>query len=476
MRRAVVLVVGLVVALLALGHGFARAQTVSDPAAPLPPAVFPELATYRVQLYGDDMATGLVGGLVEAMANEPRVQVQRRIRAIPGVFRANLDDDLKAVEAELTREPIQIAVISFGIADRIPFRTQLGQLAVGSDAWRAEYGRRIDRLVRVFRAKGIAVYWVGLPIMRRADFNDHAQMMDGVMRERALANSVRFVDVLTSFADVDGKYDSHGPDVAGKRSLLRDQDGVHFTTAGYRKLAHFVERELKRDIAQARNDRGVPLAGSEEEQKRIRPLRVASAAPATKPGAATPFAAAAARTSAPDSSVGSGDLRADNARVTLKIGENNGRDETATLDILRPAIPATVVALITRRESTERASLVGDSVMTEVAGGITVISSITPAREGAAGRQRQSPANSLYFRVLVKGERLEPKPGRSDDFPWPREEVLPPGAVPPPLPAKSDSAATAGTSVPRPQPQPRPAPVRAPSAQPKWQPFPLFGQ
>ena len=40
--------------------------------------------------------------------------------------------------------------------------------------------------------------------------------------------------------------------------LLREQDGVHFTTAGYRKLAHFVERELKRDIAQARQDRAVP--------------------------------------------------------------------------------------------------------------------------------------------------------------------------------------------------------------------------
>ena len=42
-----------------------------------------------------------------------------------------------------------------------------------------------------------------------------------------------------------------------------------FTYAGYRKLALFVEQEIKRDLMQAKNERAIPLAGNEVEQKRV---------------------------------------------------------------------------------------------------------------------------------------------------------------------------------------------------------------
>jgi hypothetical protein len=51
------------------------------------------------------------------------------------------------------------------------------------------------------------------------------------------------------------------------------------------------------------------------------------------------------------------------------------------------------------------------------------MSSITPARNSDAGRRRMSPTQSPYFRVLEKGERLAPKPGRADDFTWPRPQA-----------------------------------------------------
>ena len=44
-----------------------------------------------------------------------------------------------------------------------------------------------------------------------------------------------------------------------------------FTYAGNRKLALFVEQEIKRDLTQAKAERAIPLAGNELEQKRIAP-------------------------------------------------------------------------------------------------------------------------------------------------------------------------------------------------------------
>src|SRR5262249_57608272 len=52
-----------------------------------------------------------------------------------------------------------------------------------------------------------------------------------------------------------------------------EADGMVFTAAGNRKLALFVEQEIKRDLNLAKNERAIPLAGNEAEQKRVAALR-----------------------------------------------------------------------------------------------------------------------------------------------------------------------------------------------------------
>jgi hypothetical protein len=47
-----------------------------------------------------------------------------------------------------------------------------------------------------------------------------------------------FVDVWDGFVDEDGRYAQSGPDYEGQIRRLRSGDGVHFTEAGTRKLAH----------------------------------------------------------------------------------------------------------------------------------------------------------------------------------------------------------------------------------------------
>jgi hypothetical protein len=388
------------------------------------------------------MASGLLDGLVESLSDETRVQINRKSRSLGSVWRGSgdNDDDLKAIDNDLSRDTPHIIVVLQGLVDRQSWRAPGGRrFAIGSDEWKTEYARRLDRVMRTFRRKGVAVYWVGHAIMRRQDVSEDAQMINEVIRERAYVNGLKFIDVYASFADESGNFSTSGPDITGKSRTLREYDGSDYTYAGYRKLAHFVERELKRDLAQARNERTIPLAGSEAEQKRIRPQKAAeaappnTAAPAERPAAAPAVSkrpsaaekAAARRSNLTAAAVNaSGDLQGDTSRITLKSLNPQGKEESVTLDILRPAIPAAVVAVITRRESAEKNSQMGDSLMTEILGGLTVVTSVTPVSE-VADRRKVSPTNALYYRVLVKGERLQPKPGRSDDMPWPRQETLP---------------------------------------------------
>jgi hypothetical protein len=393
---------------------------------------FPAGDTYRMQVYGDAFGEGLLAGLADAFASESRVRLQRRRRPLAGIMRSDFEDELKAEAA--SKDTVHIAVVMLGYNDRYPFRLSAREVVPpGSPAWRAEYGRRVDRLAKTLRRRGAAVYWVGLPLMRRPEVNEPAQAINEVVREKAYLNGIKFIDITTHFADEAGNYTPYGPDVAGKQRVVRQKDGVLFTWAGYRKLAYFVEREIKRDLASARAERSIPLAGSEAEQKRIAALRP------RQPGAGGKGGSGAAKGEAGKDKgktlvkaragpfEASTDTKADNGRLLLKTVAPGGREETVTLELPRPAIPAAVVRLITRRDTGERASAMGETLADDVGGGLVLLSSITPVAGAGLGRKA---APGPYYQVWLKGERMTPKPGRSDDFSWPRAHAEEAGEAP----------------------------------------------
>jgi len=392
---------------------------------------FPEGDVYKLQAYGDPFAEGLLAGLSEAFAGDTRLDISRRHRALAGLARAEFDDEMKAEEAN--KDTFHIGVVMLGFWDRIHMRvSSRDRLPLGSSEWREEYGKRVDRLIKTLKRKGIALYWVGLPIMRRYDVNETAQAMNDIVRERAYLNGIKFIDIQAQFADEAGNYAPYGPDISGKQRLLREADGMLFTAPGNRKLALFVEQEIKRDLNLAKNERAIPLAGNETEQKRVAALRPRPAgeagagwkgtlAVASDGKSASPKAAAGAREAPVADS--SNDQKADNGRITLKSIGAGGREESVTVDIPRPAIPSAVVALMTRKESSDRPSQMGDVVADDVGDGLVVLSSITPSTTiGPGPSRRLAPSLSPYYQVLIKGERPVPKPGRADDFSWPRPD------------------------------------------------------
>jgi len=417
---------------------------------------FPEGDVYKLQAYGDAFAEGLLAGLTEAFVGDGRLQLSRRHRAIPGLARAEAEDDIKAEEGN--QEAFHIGVIMIGIYDRNHIRISARErLVLGSEEWRQEYGRRVDRFIKALKRRRMALYWVGQPIMRRYEANDPAQTMNDIVREKAYLNGIKFIDIQAHFADEGGNYAPYGPDIAGKQRQLREADGVSFTAAGNRKLAHFVDQEIRRDLAQAKNERAIPLAGNEAEQRRVAQLKPRTApntgdggwsgtVAAVKDGKAVTSlkgAPAPAVAQAPDTSY---EQKSDNGRITLRSISAGGREESVTIDILRPAIPSAVISLMTRKESSDKPSQIGDVIPEDVGGGLVVLSSITPAASGPGTGRRVAPSLSPYYQVLIKGERLPPKPGRADDLSWPRVE---PDTIADPLPPARRTPRAPRTTSPR---------------------------
>ena len=58
------------------------------------------------------------------------------------------------------------------------------------------------------------------------------------------------------FVDEDGRFSPQGADYEGQIRRLRSGDGIYFTQFGARKLAHYVDKEIQRYLA----NRPLPIA------------------------------------------------------------------------------------------------------------------------------------------------------------------------------------------------------------------------
>ena len=385
---------------------------------------FPEGDIYQLTVIGDTFAEGILNGLVESMGTDARLNIQRKVREFSGIMAPDFDAKAKALEDTISKEPMNVAVVMMGEDDRVTFKNADGKkVAIASPEWLAEYTQRLDRVMKAIKRKNAGVYWTGLPTFGRADANEQAKAMNEAMRERAYLNGFKYIDIASGFTDEEDAYSAYGPDLAGKIRVLREADGVHFTDAGNQKLAHFVEKELRRDLNQAKSNRNVQLLGAEAEQVKINPDNAvktpapsspAAVAAASGPGAPTPVPLVKATKSDGATADAQGDQKADNGKITFKVAGAGGKEEAATVEIVRPAIPASVVALMARRDTAGQA---GDLLVDQIAGGLTLMSSVSPSSKQSRGKL--SPTQAPYFRLLVKGERLTPKPGRADDVSWP---------------------------------------------------------
>jgi len=128
--------------------------------------------------------------------------------------------------------------------------------AFRGNRWEKVYVRRIDRTIAALKSKGVPVFWVGLPAVRGTRSTADVVYLNDLFRARAERAGIVYVDVWDGFVKESGRYSSFGPDLEGQTRRLRSSDGVFFTRHGARKLAHYVEREIRRFM----NNRNVPVA------------------------------------------------------------------------------------------------------------------------------------------------------------------------------------------------------------------------
>ncbi|MGB7431509.1 MAG: DUF459 domain-containing protein, partial [Ahrensia sp.] len=116
---------------------------------------------------------------------------------------------------------------------------------VRTEAWTNEYKRRVEAFVGAIRATNTLTVWVGAPPYKFATMSADILAFNEIYRTATEARQGYFVDVWDGFVTEAGRFSESGSDIKGQTVRLRASDGINFTTAGKRKMAFYVERQLK---------------------------------------------------------------------------------------------------------------------------------------------------------------------------------------------------------------------------------------
>jgi hypothetical protein len=280
-----------------------------------------------VLVLGDSMSDWLAYGLEDALGDTPDLGVVRKNRAGSGLIRYDARNEAQdwphmAREAIAATKP-KFIVMMVGLNDRQAIREKPlaagGAAAPGSttapplvpqagaaqtdnqpggtpsiiadpqskkadglityefrtEEWAEFYIKKIDAMIAALKSGGVPVLWVGLPSVRGPKSTSDMLYLNDLYRTRAEKAGVTYIDVWDGFVDENGRFTVQGPDFEGQTRRLRVSDGVHFTKAGSRKLAHYLEREIRR-----MTNRGNELVALPTNEPQ-------TPAPSTGPGAAT---------------------------------------------------------------------------------------------------------------------------------------------------------------------------------------------
>lgn len=315
----------------------------------------------RVAVIGDNLGTQLGRGLASAYEDTPQVEIVSLTKNNSGLVRSDYYDWVGEIKKLLADgKKIDVAVMMIGSNDRQAIRDENGVHSPRSEEWQKAYLSRIDTIAAMFKEKKIPLIWLGMPVMRNERLATDMVAFNKMYRDAVLKHNGIFVDIWSAFTDERNRFSSYGPDVNGQTVKLRLSDGIHFTKAGARKLAHFAAIDIKRII------------DNRKSKKSLAPAIAARPAPG------------------PDNSGKNDPARQANLPAPVVI---------PVRPAIGPVVPLTAPAVAPD----------GQLLGNPKAGKPKIGKAKTDVKLLATGRN------------LTSGQPVSARPGRADDFRWPRK-------------------------------------------------------
>ena len=202
----------------------------------------------NIVVLGDSLADGLHQGLTRLNKNRNELHTVKKSKVNTGLVRVDRYDWNKGAKLTARSGDYQVAIVLLGLNDLQTIRDKGKAHHFKTDGWKIRYIDRVEKMMVDLKAGGLAVYWVGIPIITMKHYQDDFLYLNGIYRDAAKKIGIRFIDTWEPLADKNGKFTPFYTGADGKKKEIRRRDGVHFTSEGYLIFAGILNQVILADL------------------------------------------------------------------------------------------------------------------------------------------------------------------------------------------------------------------------------------
>lgn len=195
-----------------------------------------------VILIGDSIMQGFGWGFENTLKTS-KITIKNLAKASTGLTNKKFYDwseELKNALENLKNRPQNLLILAlFGANDAYSYAFEGRALEFGTDAWKQAYEGRIAQIYDIADEYGAQVAWLGMPCMRSEKFDKKMKTLNLIYKDAAQKRGARYIDIGGAICD-NGKYLKQGAD----NKPLRNDDGVHISLNGAKKVAIYVVDKL----------------------------------------------------------------------------------------------------------------------------------------------------------------------------------------------------------------------------------------
>ena len=201
-------------------------------------STYNENKPFHLLMIGDSQMYSIANGLKKLTKGNKSIEITDISIHSSGFIRGdyyNWEKKLENVFKEKETGYYNASVILLGMNDYQDIYTPSSLLRRETKEWEEKYKERITKVLNILLSNTKKVYWLGLPLVRRATYNDDLRYIEKIQAEVAeeysLANLERIS--LSNIAPGDGvPYTDTIQKEDGTIIRLMKADGIHYTNQG----------------------------------------------------------------------------------------------------------------------------------------------------------------------------------------------------------------------------------------------------
>jgi hypothetical protein len=199
---------------------------------------------------GDSVSTEIGRSIWYQFRRTNKVVVKRFNKGSCGLSRFDYFDwptELKK-EMMLIQPNIVIFLIGANDCQNIMLNNKRGYV-FGNEQWRKEYSQRVGQVMDLLGSEDRLLIWLGIPIMRNANFNKKVMALNKIYNDEALKRPfVKYIDTVPLLADSQFQYTDYFPNEKGSLQRIRTSDGIHIYPAGADRISNNLMPMILRQI------------------------------------------------------------------------------------------------------------------------------------------------------------------------------------------------------------------------------------